>query len=98
MCLIWQCAVVPLQLAVPDPRNGARRGQDAVFLTRHSRSEAAIHPGKIRDSKPLHGHVTVGACMLSLMCSEMHVAVCNQCSCMHASCFYPHCILSCAPC
>jgi hypothetical protein len=34
------------QVAVPDPRNAQRCGQDAAFLTQHHRGEAAIHPGR----------------------------------------------------
>ena len=34
-----------VQVAVPDPRNAMRRGQDAMFLTCHNRAGAAIHPG-----------------------------------------------------
>lgn len=33
------------QVAVPDPRNAQRRGQDAAFLTQHHRADAGIHPG-----------------------------------------------------
>lgn len=35
------------QVAVPDPRNAQRCGQDAAFLTQHHRGEAAIHPGTL---------------------------------------------------
>ncbi|KAK9901707.1 hypothetical protein WJX75_009557 [Coccomyxa subellipsoidea] len=41
------CAGLYPQVAVPDPRNAQRCGQDAAFLTQHHRGEAAIHPGSV---------------------------------------------------